>query len=137
MNIKNKRGFIAGVISIVLMVTSVIIYILNMETRFLIASVVLFVLGFINFNRAFSKKGILEEIKGSVDERDQYLTMRTSHLLVGITNYVLMTLIFIFLIAYGAWKSMFLLTIAITLCAVLCFLFLGYLTINIYLERNE
>ena len=71
------------------------------------------------------------------DERARYLVMKTSHILLHITHYVLCGATFLFLAAYGAWKSPILLAVAITLCAILLFLFIGTLIINTRLEHQE
>ena len=80
---------------------------------------------------------IPKELEDTADERDLYLTMRTSHVLLKITNYVLCTFTFLFLIAYSAWKASSFLIISMTLCAVTVFIFIAFLCINIYFEKNE
>lgn len=85
----------------------------------------------------FQEKYFVEELHDSTDERDLYLTMKTSHILVKIMNYTLFTFTFLFIIAYSAWKNQSLLVIAITLCVIEIFLFVAYLLINIFLEKKE
>lgn len=137
MKIKNRRGFAAGIITFLLGMASIIFYVISKEQRFFISSILLIVFSLTNFNYAFTKKGILEELEDTADERDLYLTMRTSHVLLKITNYVLCTFTFLFLIAYSAWKASSLLIISMTLCAVTVFIFIAFLCINIYYEKNE
>lgn len=137
MKIKNRRGFAAGIITFLLGMASIIFYVISKEQRFFISSILLIVFSLTNFNYAFTKKGILEELEVTADERDLYLTMRTSHVLLKITNYVLCTFTFLFLIAYSAWKASSLLIISMTLCAVTVFIFIAFLCINIYYEKNE
>lgn len=137
MKIKNRRGFAAGIITFLLGMASIIFYVISKEQRFFISSILLIVFSLTNLNNAFTKKGILEELEDTADERDQYLTMRTSHLLLKITNYVLCTFTFLFLIAYSAWKASSFLIISMTLCAVTVFIFIAFLCINIYFEKNE
>lgn len=137
MKVKNKRGFIVGIIASMLCCTSIVIYCILKEQRFLISSFLLIAIAIFNFCNAFSRKGIAEELHDSADERDLYLTMKTSHILVKIMNYVLCTFTFLFLIAYSAWKNQLLLVIAITLCVIEIFLFVAYLLINIFLEKKE
>lgn len=137
MKIRNRRGFAAGIITFLLGMASIIFYVISKEQRFFISSILLIVFSLTNLNNAFTKKGILEELEDTADERDLYLTMRTSHVLLKITNYVLCTFTFLFLIAYSAWKASSLLIISMTLCAVTVFIFIAFLCINIYYEKNE
>lgn len=137
MKIKNRRGFAAGIITFLLGMASIIFYVISKEQRFFISSILLIVFSLTNLNNAFTKKGILEELEDTADERDLYLTMRTSHLLLKITNYVLCTFTFLFLIAYSALKASSFLIISMTLCAVTVFIFIAFLCINIYFEKNE
>lgn len=137
MKIKNRRGFAAGIITFLLGMASIIFYVISKEQRFFISSILLIEFSLTNLNNAFTKKGILEELEDTADERDLYLTMRTSHLLLKITNYVLCTFTFLFLIAYSAWKASSFLIISMTLCAVTVFIFIAFLCINIYFEKNE
>ena len=136
MKIKSKRNFILGIMCLVLGIVTAILYVSTKETRFIVSFLLLISISLINFYYSFQKKGLLEEVQGHIDERDRYLTMRSSHLLLRIMNYVITCCILIFAIAYGAWKITTLLTIAFTLCAVLCFMFIGYLIVNIWLERR-
>ena len=137
MKIKNRRGFAAGIITFLLGMASIIFYVISKEQRFFISSILLIVFSLTNLNNAFTKKGILEELEDTADERDLYLTMRTGHVLLKITNYVLCTFTFLFLIAYSAWKASSFLIISMTLCAVTVFIFIAFLCINIYFEKNE
>lgn len=137
MKVKNRRGFIVGIIASVLCCASIVIYCILKEQRFLISSFLLITIAIFNFYNAFSRKGIVEELHDNADERDLYLTMKTSHILVKVMNYTLCAFTFLFIIAYSAWKNQSLLVIAITLCVIEIFLFIAYLLINIFLEKKE
>ncbi|WP_107612662.1 hypothetical protein [Clostridioides difficile] len=137
MKVKNRRGFIVGIIASMLCCASIVIYCILKEQRFLISSFLLITIAIFNFYNAFSRKGIVEELHDNADERDLYLTMKTSHILVKIMNYTLCAFTFLFIIAYSAWKNQSLLVIAITLCVIEIFLFVAYLLINIFLEKKE
>ena len=137
MKVKSKRSFIVGIIVCMLCCASLVIYCILKDKRFLISSFLLIVIAIFNFCNAFSRKGIVEELHDSADERDLYLTMKTSHILVKIMNYTLFTFTFLFIIAYSAWKNQSILVIAITLCVIEIFLFVAYLLINIFLEKKE
>lgn len=137
MKVKNKRGFVAAIITAILLVVCLIVYINNLEMRFAVSSVLLLVLSVINFIRAFSKKGFLQKLAENADERDLYLVTKTSHFTIKVMTYVLSCLTFILLMLYAAYKYQFFIIIATTLCAILVLMFIVYLCINIYLEKNE
>lgn len=134
MKIKNKHAWIVGIMASVLAIICVIAYINYYEQKFLISSFLLMTLSAVNFIKAFSKKGILEEIVENADERDLYLAMKTSHLVM---KTIICSLTFIFLILYVIWKNPYFIVIAGTLCSVLVLIFIIYLIANIYLEKHE
>ena len=137
MKIKNKRALASGVIATAVGILALSAWAAGAGNRFLLAAVLLAALALVNYSRSLSQKGVLEELEQQADERDRYLVMKTSHILLQITNYVLCGATFLFLVAYGAWKSPILLAVAITLCAILLFLFIGTLIINTSLEHQE
>lgn len=137
MKIKNKRALASGVIATTVGILALSAWAAGAGNRFLLAAVLLAALALVNYSRSLSQKGVLEELEQQADERDRYLVMKTSHILLQITNYVLCGATFLFLVAYGAWKSPILLAVAITLCAILLFLFIGTLIINTRLEHQE
>lgn len=137
MKIKNKRALTSGVIATAVGILALSAWAAGAGNRFLLAAVLLAALALVNYSRSLSQKGVLEELEQQADERDRYLVMKTSHILLQITNYVLCGATFLFLVAYGAWKSPILLAVAITLCAILLFLFIGTLIINTRLEHQE
>ena len=137
MKIKNKRALASGVIATAVGILALSAWAAGAGNRFLLAAVLLAALALVNYSRSLSQKGVLEELEQQADERDRYLVMKTSHILLQITTYVLCGATFLFLAAYGAWKSPILLAVAITLCAILLFLFIGTLIINTRLEHQE
>lgn len=137
MKIKNKRALASGVIATAVGILALSAWAAGAGNRFLLAAVLLAALALVNYSRSLSQKGVLEELEQQADERDRYLVMKTSHILLQIANYVLCGATFLFLAAYGAWKSPILLAVAITLCAILLFLFIGTLIINTRLEHQE
>lgn len=137
MKIKNKRALASGVIATAVGILALSAWAAGAGNRFLLAAVLLAALALVNYSRSLSQKGVLEELEQQADERDRYLVMKTSHILLQITNYVLCGATFLFLATYGAWKSPILLAVAITLCAILLFLFIGTLIINTRLEHQE
>ena len=137
MKIKSKRNFIAGILCAILSIVSLAFYIISRENRIIVSCFLLLVMAIFNFKATFSKNGIFEKIREYSDERDQYLTLKTSLLLIGFMNYLLTASIFVFAIAYGIWKSFFLIVIMYTLGGILVFMFFGYLLINSYVDKHE
>lgn len=135
--IKNKRYFIIGLIFTVVAAVS-LIGSLNavQEIRFWLATLLSFTYAGINFYNAFSKKGVLDELKENVDERDIYLTMKTSHMTIQILNYLLCASVLISFVLYGLLHSQICIIVGITLCIVLLILFLIVFCINTFYENH-
>jgi uncharacterized membrane protein len=126
-----------GCISTILAIVCLAGLFIKFEWRFLIAGIFLIVLAMVNYSLAFSQKGTLEHLADSTDERDIYITMKSSRLTLKLLNYILCTGCFIFLALYGMLKSQIFLIISITLCVVLCILFIVALFVNIHCEKHH
>ncbi len=135
--IKDKRGFITGIITGIFAIVCLSIFLMNKEMKYLTSCLIFVAYAAISFIRAFSKKGILEEISGNADERDLYITMKSSHLVIRIMNYTIFTLTIISLILYSIMKESYWIIIAGTLCAVLVLMIVVFLVVNVYLEKRE
>lgn len=105
MKVKSKWSFIVGIIVCVLCCVSLVIYCILKDKRFLILLFFLIVIVIFNFCNVFLRKGIVEELYDSIDERDLYLIMKISYILVKIMNYILFIFIFFFIIVYSVWKN--------------------------------
>lgn len=70
MKVLNKRGFIIGITTAVLAIICFAAYFDYSEQRLMISGALLIALSAVNFIRAFSKKGVLEESAENADERD-------------------------------------------------------------------
>lgn len=134
--IKNKRNFFMAIIMTLLSFVAFIIYMKSNEQRYFITMLIGIFYAMIQYHQAFSTN-IFEELKIYNDERDDFIIMKTSHLLVRIMNYVLFIMICIFLMSYMLLGVDTLLVISLTLVGVLVFVFLGTLFINIYLEKRN
>ena len=137
MKVRDKRGFITAIISTILAIVCIAVFLGYKEQRYMISFFILIAFSTLNFVRAFSKDGILEELEENADERDLYLTMKSSHLVVKIMNYTIFTCTIIFLLLYGIMKHSYYIVIATTLCSVLILMTLVFLAVNIYLEKHE
>ena len=135
---KDKKGLIFGVITALLaMVCFGVHFFTTFQWRFVISGMILLALSSYHFYCAFSRKGLLEELGVEEDERDRYITMKSSHLTVKITNYILFAACFISVILYAAFQFQAFLVITITLCVVLVALFVIMLLSNSYYEKHQ
>lgn len=137
MRIKNKRSFIIGMTTATLAIICLAAYFNYSEQRFIISGALLIALSAVNFIRAFTKKGVLEEMAENADERDIYLVMKSSNLVIRIMNYVILCFTLIFVLLYAIFKLQYFIIIAGTLCAVLVMMFMVLLAVNVYLEKRE
>ena len=136
--IKNKRHFIVGLISTAVAITCLIVWLtVERETRFLIAFALSFIYAIINYFSSFSKKGLVEELSTTTDERDIYIISKTCHTSMKILNYLLFTGCIISLILYVALHSQTYIVIAITLCIILLLMLLIIIAVNNYYEKNN
>lgn len=133
--IKNKRNFFIAIIMTLLSFVAFIIYMKTNEYRYFITMLVGIFYAMIQYYQAFSTS-IFEELKIYNDERDDFIIMKTSHLLLRIMNYILFIMVF-FLMSYALFGIGTLLIISLTLIGILVFIFLGTLFINIYLEKRN
>lgn len=134
--IKNKRNFFIAIIMTLLSFVAFIIYMKTNEYRYFITMLVGIFYAMIQYYQAFSTS-IFEELKIYNDERDDFIIMKTSHLLLRIMNYILFIMVFIFLMSYALFGIDTLLIISLTLIGILVFIFLRTLFINIYLEKRN
>lgn len=136
--IKSKKDFSIGIITIILATICFGAMVLKgFQFRFLISAIILLTWSVYSFFIAFFQKGIVEELKEDMDERDTYVTMKSGHKTLQIMNYVLSGSCFISLVLYGIFHISIFITIAITLCCILILLFLIMLCVNTYYEKHE
>lgn len=135
--IKSQSNFVYGCISTILAIVCLAGLFIKFEWRFLIAGIFLIVLATVNYSIAFSRKGALEHLADSTDERDIYITMKSSRLALKLLNYILCAGCFIFLALYGVFKAQIFFIISLTLCVVLCILFIVMLLVNIRYEKHS
>ena len=136
--IENVRSFVTAIIALVLGgVCFGIIAFRGMETGLLIAGIILLAWSAINFFSAFTKLSLDKQAEIVTDERDKYITMKSSRKALLITNYLIGAACFISVFLYGILKWEQLVTVAITLCAVLALMFLVIIICNVYYEKHD
>lgn len=137
LKIKSERNFVIGIISTILAVVCLTVLLIEFEWRFLIVEILLVVLASINYAIAFSRKGTLEQLADSVDERDVYIAMKSSRSALKLLSYILCTGCFVCLVLYVAFKAQIFFIISLTLCVVLCIMFVVMLLTNIHYEKHS
>ncbi len=136
--IKNMRSFVTAIIVLILGgVCFGIIAFRGMETRLLIAGFFLLAWSAINFFSAFTKLSIDRQAEKVTDERDKYITMKSSRKALLLTNYLISAACFVSIILFVILKWEQLITVTITLCVVLALMLFVLIICNIYYEKHE
>ncbi len=137
-HIKNMKGFVTGITALVAAVLCFgTAMIGKLETRLIIAGVILISWSAISLFTAFTKKGTAENFLKLTDERDRLIVLKSSNTTLKIVNYLMGAACFISLCLYGIFKNSMYLTIAITLCGCLVVMFLTMLLADTYYNRRE
>lgn len=129
-----KRTLISSIITSALSIIFLCVFINTGQQRFLISFILLLALTGVNIICVNINSDVIKSNLPS--SKDVNINLKASHLLLKILNYTLCSLIFVFVIVYAIIKNDALLTVIITLCSVLLFLFLGYLILSIYLDKK-
>ena len=138
MKIKSIRHFITGILCVVLSSICLGVLIVNgFSIRYLISAILLILFSLISFVYSFSVKGLEEEINESVDERDSFVIMKSSHKTLQIANWLFFSIVMILILLYGFTKLFVFLISAITLCAVNVILLILMIIMNCYYEKHE
>ncbi|MBZ4665105.1 hypothetical protein [Mahella sp.] len=136
--IKNTRAFIVGIIAAVIAAICFAANLLDgIELRFLVSGFWALAWSAMSFYFAFSKKGLTESVSDSIDERDQYITMKSGKMALQILNYILWGGGLISSTLYGIFRQPIFMIVAATLCAVILTLFIIILSVNIYYEKHN
>ena len=112
--------------------------------RSLVTAIVVLILGIvplawsaIDFFFAFTQSSIDSQAEKVTDERDRYIAMKSSRKVLLITNYVIGAACFIAMFLFAVFKWEQLLTVTITLCAVLFLMLFVVIGRNSYYEKHE
>lgn len=138
MKIKSIRHFFTGSLCVVLSSICLGVLIANgFSIKYFVSAIMLIIFSFISFIISFSVKGIDEEIVGSIDERDSYVTMKSGHKTLQIANWLFYSVLLILILLYGFTKLFVFLISAMTICAVIVILFILMIIMNCYYEKHE
>lgn len=136
--INNKRYFIISLIATAVALTCLIGWFSGeQELRYFLAFILALVYAGLNLFSAFSKKERLEELAAETDERDRFLTMKTSRTAMQILNGLLITGCLVSLVLSQVSGSEICIVIAATLCVILVALLAVMLGVNIYYEKHN
>ena len=135
--IRNKRRFAFGVILTLMAVASMMVAVMSEgNDRFVVGTVIFLSLACVNYFYAFRQRDVIEEIVGSIDERDSYLAMKSCQMAMQIVNYILLAVLQVSLVLYAAFDQALFLVVSITLCAVLVVMFVVTLVVNSKYEKS-
>nr|WP_325254657.1 hypothetical protein [uncultured Oscillibacter sp.] len=143
MKIYNKKGFILGFIWFLLGGWLFIHSMINAEGNFpkqienIIVSLILLIVGFTRFFRAFSKRATMQDLIEEQDERNKLMTLKIKAKILDFMIFILTIFMAIDLIGYIfteniAWGFVFFITVLL-----LTFYWILYIIIGIYYEKND
>lgn len=134
--IRNKRRFVLGVILTLMALASLVPAFVSVgNDRFVVGAVIFLSLATVNYYYAFRQIDVVEEIVGSIDERDSYLAMKSCQAAMQIVNYIILAVLQVSLVLYAAFDLELCLVVAITLCFVLVTMFVVTLIVNSKFEK--
>lgn len=138
MKIYHKRRFVTALIATVIAVTCIIAYfITEHEVRFMIAFFLALVFAGVEYAGSLSKNVLFDELETGTDERDAFITMKTSWIAVRVLNVLLLAACAISMVIYAIGRSPICMTVMITLCVVLITLFGIVLGATMYYEKHN
>lgn len=138
MKIYNKKGFMRGIVTLLLCVFGILAtFIKGFSVKLTILLVILFLFSITDLSRSFSRSAALEDIVADTDERDKYILLKTSHKSLQILQAINFIITIFLMIIYSLTRNNVLLgafilsSIYITIC------FIVTLITNIYYEKHE
>lgn len=138
MKIYNKRKAVTALIAIAVCVACLIAcFTTSREPRFIIAFFLALVYAGIDCYGALSKKMYSEESELCSDERDIYISMKTSQTSLRILSCLLLVACITSIIVYAALRSPASFTVVVTLCIISSALFPVLFFTNLYYEKHN
>ncbi|MEA4900477.1 hypothetical protein [Desulfitobacterium sp.] len=138
MMIYNKKGFISGIIFLIICIiglVSVILKGLSLKMGILLPLVFLF--SITEIKRSLSRSASKEDITAANDERDQYIILKTSHKVLQIINAINYIMVLTSMVMYAVTKNQLWLNWLILSAAYFTVLFVTVISVNIYYEKHE
>lgn len=138
MIIYNKKGFISGIIFLMICVIGLVSVILKgLSLKMGILLPLLFLFSITDIKRSLSKSASKEDITAANDERDRYIILKTSHKVLQIINIVNYIIILTSMVMYAVTKNQFWLSWCILSGVYFTVLFVTEISVNIYYEKHE
>lgn len=138
MKIYNKKGFINGIIFLIICITGLVSVILKgLSVKMGILLPLLFLFSITSIKRSLSKSASKEDIIAADDERDQYIILKTSHKVLQIINVINYIIILASMVMYAVTKNQLCLSWLILSATYFTVLFVTEILVNIYYNKHE
>lgn len=137
MKIYNKKGFICGLIGLLLSCADLTLMLVKeFSIKFLIMYLFLFVFSITEITRSLSKKKTIEDMTVNNDEREKYIQLKSSQKSFQIIEIINFTFSILFIIIYSITKNQVLIPFIIITSLYITISFIALLITNIYYERH-
>lgn len=138
MKIYNKKGLIRGLFSMIICIAAVIsIFMRGFSVALFILTAILFLFSITEIKRSLSRSASLEDKIKSIDERDRYIIMKTSHKSLQIINAVNYIVLIVLMVIYSVTRNSIFLALIIFSGGCIFFNFIIMLAANLYYEKHE
>ena len=108
MKIYNKRGFISGIIFLIICIIGLVsVFLKGLPVKMGIELPLLFLFSMTEIKRSLSKSASKEDIIAADDERNQYIHLKTSHKVLQIINVINYIIILTSMVIYAVTKNQF------------------------------
>lgn len=138
MTIYNKKGFVRGIITLMICIFGVIAILMKgFSLKLAILLMISFLFSITELSRSLSRTASLEDKIADTDERDKYILLKTSHKSIQILQVIYFVMLILLMVLYAITKNSiclgaFILSgINVTIC------FIVTLITNIYYEKHE
>ena len=137
MKIYNKKGFIWGLIGLLLSLADLTLMLVKeFSMKYLIMYLFLFVFSITEITRSLSKKKTIEDMTVNNDEREKYIQLKSSQKSFQIIEIINCTFLILFIIIYSITKKQVLIPFILITSLYITISFIALLITNIYYERH-
>lgn len=137
MKIYNKKGFICGLIGLLLSWADLMLMLVKeFSMKYLIMGLFLFVFSITEITRSLSKKKTIEDMTVNNDEREKYIQLKSSQKSFQIIEIINFTFLILFIIIYSITKNQVLIPFILITSVYITISFIALLITNIYYKRH-
>lgn len=137
MKIYNKKGFISGLIGLLLSWADLMLMLVKeFSMKYLIMGLFLFAFSITEITRSLSKKKTIEDMTINNDEREKYIQLKSSQKSFQIIEIINCTFLILFIIIYSITKKQVLIPFILITSLYITISFIALLITNIYYERH-